>query len=161
MLDSSPSARSPEELAGDDGALAVIEALTALPPRFADRAAFVAALTDGGHSQALAQWLALSLVPADGGVRLRFDLGAIRAMIDDYLAQDLWPVATDDALPGEVHLVVAGRSTTVSPADRARLAAASASHRVHGHLVADAGHWLHVDAPEHVIDLLAQTLPAA
>jgi len=159
LLDSSPSARPPGELAGDDGAIGVLGALEALPPTHADRAAFVVALEAVGHSSALAHWLALSLVPDEGGVRLRFDLPAVRAMITDYLARDLWPLVTDDALPGEVHLVVAERSTTVSAADRTRLAAAEARHRVHGHLVAGAGHWLHVDAPDAVIELLATRLP--
>jgi pimeloyl-ACP methyl ester carboxylesterase len=51
--------------------------------------------------------------------------------------------------------VLATRSATVPPADRARLA--DAPPHVHVHEIA-AGHWLHIDAPEAVVEVIAAGL---
>jgi len=71
----------------------------------------------------------------------------------------VWPAVEDPALPGDVHVIVAARSDTVSAADRARLADEPAERRVHAHTV-DAGHWLHIEAPGAVVELIATALPA-
>ena len=97
----------------------------------------------------------MNLVPRDGGLVLRLDLVAIRAMVTDYAARDLWSVLEDPALPGTVEVVIAERSRTIGEADRARLAAAPP----HVHAVRiDAGHWLHIEAPGAVVALLATRL---
>jgi pimeloyl-ACP methyl ester carboxylesterase len=95
---------------------------------------------------------------AAGALRLRLDLADVRALLGDYFARDLWPAVEDPAMPGELIAVVGGASRTVPEADRARLAAAP---RAALHVVPDAGHWLHIDAPAAVVDLLAAGLPPA
>lgn len=158
MLDSSPSARPGAWDAPDNDVRDVWDSLTALDRTWAKRDDFVAAMAGRGHGPTLAGWLAMNLVPADGGLRLRLDLPAVRDLVLDYLATDLWPALTDPALAGDVHVVVARRSDTISEDDRARLAALPASARVHAHAL-DTGHWLHLEAPAAVIDLLASRLP--
>lgn len=159
VLDASPSAR-PGALA-DPGSsvVAVLALMERLPTRWARRDDFVAAVVGAGHDVGLAQWLAMNVVPAASGAELalRLDLGAIRALLADYFARDLWSSVLDPA-GGAVHLVVAERAEAVSAADRARLAAAPP--HVHTHYVA-AGHWLHIDAPEAVVEILAAALPDA
>jgi pimeloyl-ACP methyl ester carboxylesterase len=103
----------------------------------------------------LARWLAMNLSPdATGALALRFDFAALRAMLADYFATDLWD--TLEAPGGAVEVVVAEQSRTVSAADRGRLAAAPPHVHVH-HVTA--GHWLHIDAPSAVVDLFASDLP--
>ena len=85
---------------------------------------------------------------------LRFDLPALRALLVDYFANDLWDTL-DDPEAGAVELVIADRSPTFTDDDKLRLARAP-SH-VHAHHI-DAGHWLHIDAPAQVIDVLSQRL---
>jgi len=158
MFDASPSARP--DRASDPGEtvarlLALMERLPRTWPRRDD---FVAAVVADGHARPLAQWLAMNVVPdATGTYTLRLDLDAIRAMVADYLARDLWPVLLDPAYPGTVELVIATRSNVVSEDDRRRLA--SPPPHVHVHAI-DAGHWLQIEAPEAVIDLVAGRLPA-
>ena len=159
VLDSTPSVRPAMWEAADNDVRQVWEAMRELPRRWPRRDDFVAALEARGHSRQLAQWLAQSLEPDGDGVRLRFDLDAIRDLLLDYYRRDLWPAVEDPALPGDVHLVVAERSSTVSAADRARLAAEPPERRVATHRIPDAGHWLHIDAPRAVIDLLVAHLP--
>jgi esterase len=168
MLDSSPSTR--RDLESDPtSALAVLELLERLPRTWPSRDAFVKAVVAGGHTDALAQWLAMNVVAvgaagatngtaaiASSEYILRLDLPAVREMMADYCAKDLWTLVDDPARSGTIEMVIADRSSTVSAADRARLATPP-SH-VHVHHI-DAGHWLHIEAPAAVVELFAANLP--
>ena len=128
-----------------------------LPRAWARREDFVAAVEAAGHDAGLARWLAMNLVPgADGALANRLDLDALGALLDDYYATDLW-AALEAPTPGEVHVVIADRSSALTAADQGRLAAAPPHVHVH-HL--DAGHWLHIDAPAATVELFAAALPA-
>jgi pimeloyl-ACP methyl ester carboxylesterase len=154
VLDSSPSTRTGGDLENDVlRALAVMERL---PRTWARRDDFVAAAVAQGQSPALAQWLAMNVVPdAHGELALRLDLAQMRELLADYHARDLWS-ALEDPRGGEVDVVIADRSAALGEADRARLAAAPPHVHV-SHV--DAGHWLHIDAPAAVVELLAARLP--
>jgi esterase len=152
LLDSSPSRRTDRTNSVD----AVLEMLERLPRGWAKREDFVAAVVAEGHDPALAQWLAMNIVPDPaGGFAQRLDPGAMREMLEDYGAQDLWDSAFDPT-HGDVEIVIADRSTTLSPEDRERLE--GAPPHVHVHHV-DAGHWLHIEAPGAVVELFNDVLP--
>lgn len=158
MLDSSPSARLDIDREQNSQVREVLELMERLPERLASRAAFEKAITDAGQPRSLAQWLAQNLEPnrdAENSYRLRLPLPAIREMLDQYYETDLWDSLRDPE-GGEVHVLVAERSRTLSAADRDLLREAPA--HVHMHLV-DADHWLNVGAPEEVSQLLAAELP--
>jgi len=151
MFDSSPGAR-PDRNA-DSTVAQLLALMERLPKTWAKRDEFVAAVVAAGHPKPLAQWLAMNIVADNGGYVLRLDLAAIRELVADYLARDLWPTALDPA-SGELELVIATRSDVVNDAERAD----GASHIHVSRIVA--GHWLHIDAPDAVISLLAERLPA-
>ena len=155
VLDASPSAR-PDALADPDNLVArVLELMERLPRRWARRDDFAAAIVADGHDSAFAQWLAMNVVADDAGAFvLRLELPALRALLADYYARDLWDALA--APDGDVEVVVADRSSALDAADRARLVAAPA--HVHVHHVA-AGHWLHIEAPDAVVELIAGRLP--
>jgi esterase len=153
VLDASPSAR--RGAANDGTVMRVLDFMARAPRTWARREDFVTAVTGEGHDVGLARWLAMSLVPDPaGGLVLRFDVAALRELLADYDATDLWDVL--EAPGGDVEVVIAEQSATVSAADRGRLAAAPPPVHVH-HVTA--GHWLHIDAPARVVDLLASHLP--
>jgi pimeloyl-ACP methyl ester carboxylesterase len=157
-LDSSPSAHPGAEHDPANTVTGVLEMMERLPRTWPTRDAFVAAAIAEGQTSTLAQWLAMNVVPAaSGGFGLRLDLVALRAMLADYYVRDLWPVVLDPSLPGTVELVIADRSVVFGPADRARLP--SLPPDVHIHHI-DAGHWLNVEAPAAVLELLARDLAA-
>jgi esterase len=159
MLDASPSARPGAEDDHDNSVTRVLELMERLPKTWAKRDDFITAVTNSGQALPLAQWLAMNVVADDTGqFTLRLDLAAVRAMLADYYARDLWDVAFDPALPGELHVVIAEQSKTLSADDRTRLA--SAPPHVHTHRI-DAGHWLHIEAAANVVELLASGLPTA
>jgi esterase len=154
VLDASPSRRDP---AADrsNTVVRVLELMERSPRRWARRDDFVAAVVAEGHDIGLARWLAMNVVPDPAGdLVLRLDLAALRAMLADYHATDVWDAL--EAPDGDVEVVIAERSSVLSPADRGRLAAAPP--HVHVHTI-DAGHWLHIDAPAAVVDLFAARLP--
>ena len=149
ILDASPSPRAG---AIDDTNYSVTNVLVLmerLPKTWPKRDDFVQAIVDAGHAPSLANWLAMNLVSTDAGYVNRLDLAAIREMLTDYWAQDLWR-----AIDSRVEYVIAARSASVSPSDRAHLATTGA----HVHTI-DAAHWLHIEAPDQVVDLFATRLP--
>jgi esterase len=133
----------------------VLGLLERLPKQWPRREDFVAAVVADGHDAVLGQWLAMNLVATGDTYALRLDLVALRALLADYYATDLWG-SLEDPEHGDAELVIATRSSTVSADDRRRLAAAPA--HIHAHHI-DAGHWLHVDAAPAVSELFATRLP--
>jgi esterase len=155
VLDASPSAR-PEAVRDPMNQVArVLALLERLPKQWKHRDEFTKAVIADGHDANVASWLALNL--SRDTLTLQLDLVALRAMLEDYYARDLWRAVELPTLPGEVEVVIASRSRAVPEADRARLA--TQPPHVHVHSV-EAGHWLNVDAPAAVVELFARRLPA-
>jgi pimeloyl-ACP methyl ester carboxylesterase len=146
VVDSTPSARPDRR--GSEDTQHIVDLLHELPSDFPDRDAFLAWTQSRGVSRPTAMWLAMNVKPEPNTARyvFRLDVAGVRALLDDYFATDLWRVL--EAPPGRVrpHLVVGGRSSVVDGADRAR--AAAAAPRTTFHVIEDAGHWVHVDAPD-------------
>ncbi|MCB9560579.1 MAG: alpha/beta hydrolase [Kofleriaceae bacterium] len=166
VLDATPSARPATFDADDNTVRQVLEVMERLPPRFAHRDDFVAAIVAAGHPPTLGHWLAMNLVAAPaaegGGLRLRLDLVQVRTLLGDYFRRDLWAAVEDPAMPGDLHVVLGGASRTVPDDDRARLTGAAAvAARTIVDVIPGAGHWLHIDAPAAVVDLIAGALPPA
>jgi esterase len=156
-IDSNPGPRPDRR--GAEGTVRVVEALAELGGPFPSRDGFTDALLARGFDRDLAAWLAMNVVARDGAWALRTDVDAIRAMLDDYFARDLWPVVESPPGRARVLEVIGGASTSLDAADRARLArAASRDDRVRVAVVEGAGHWVHVDAPEETVRLLAEAL---
>lgn len=158
VVDSLPGARPDRR--GSEGTERVVAMLEALPPRFADRDAFVAHVKDAGSGNALASWLAQSLDRTDDGFTFGLDMTRIRALLDDYFERDLFPVIDPPPDLLDVHLIVGGKSSVWSPEDRERGRALAASYpsRVHFHVLEEADHWVHVDDPEGLHAIVAEAL---
>jgi pimeloyl-ACP methyl ester carboxylesterase len=147
VIDASPSARAPDDDATETAG--VLNTLNALPRDWPSRDAFVSAVTRAGQPAGIAEWLAMNLVRTeDGGREFGPDLETIRALLEDYAKTDLWTVVESPPLPTTLDVVIGERSTAFSAADRSRIEEiARRNPRVSSHLVAGAGHWVHVEAP--------------
>lgn len=142
VVDSTP-APHPELIGTDWGALGVVQTLRALPKRMPSRTDYTEALTLRGVDLPTALWLAMNARRKDDAFVLDLDLDAIQAMLGDYFSTDSWDIAL--APPGRVKVhFVAGSSGSMPDEDRARARAE----------IVDAGHWVHVDAPDALLDIV-------
>ena len=152
VIDATPSARA-EPPKGSDSTRHVVDLLTTLPPELPDRNAFVAWIEERGVSRPVAMWLAMNVRPITGTTRyaFRIDVARVREMLEDYFRTDLWDVLEDPEGRTERHLVVGGRSPAVDDSDREH---ALRCPRTTLDVVPDAGHWIHVDAPKALQELV-------
>ncbi len=170
VLDSNPGSQEPTAA---NEVIRVIQAVRSTTTPAADRALVIAELSAQGLSSGTSNWLATNLVrPADGqtdGFVWRFNLDAIYELMLDYFRVDLWPVLESRATETDFRVVVAENSDRWAPENRARLQAlvetvpqAQISVRGGGtvalHIVPNAGHWLHVDNPAFLLELIRQNL---
>lgn len=156
ILEASPSAERP----GGPGQLSSMTAvvmgmLRGVPQPLPSRESFFAIVEGHGLPRSIAEWLAMNLRHADDGFRLRIDFDAIEALIADYIATDLWHVLEQPGFADDLHVIIGGQSATLDAEDRARLATLP---HVHTHLIPEAGHWVHVDAPDTVFELVRSAL---
>ena len=134
--------------------------LKSLPEAFPDRAAFVTAVMQQGYDRNVALWLSMNLRAEDSHrYTLQYDLKAIEELLDDYFQRDFWAELETPSAGRQMHFVVAEKSDVVDEGDRRRLRDISAGRTdMHLHFLADAGHWLHVDAPDALRALLVTGL---
>ncbi len=154
VLDSLPGAVG--QLSENNEVRRVIEMAGSLDMPVPHHDAVLEHFTSVGLSKDIAGWMTTNLRRTEEGLYWRFDLPAIREMLQDYLVQDYWPFLEDTAL--DVHIVRAGRSERWSEDDIDRLDHLDALGRIHHHLLRDAGHWVHVDAPEELAEMLSASL---
>lgn len=169
VLDSNPGSQEPTAA---NEVIRVIQAVRTTTTPAADRAHVVAQLMEQGLSSGTANWLATNLQRQPEGFVWRFNLDAIYELMLDYFRVDLWPVLESGAADSDFRVVVAERSDRWAPENRARLEAmletvrakrgmeptVRGSGTVELHIVPNAGHWLHVDNPAFLLELIGQNL---
>jgi esterase len=156
ILDSAPGARPDRR--GSESTVQIVKMIGSLPERFETRDAFVAYVEQQGVERSMAMWLAMNVRQADDGdgYVMRVDVPALRALLDDYFARDLWSVLEDPSRTAKVHLVVGGKSNVLDTGERARAQRVAVQWPDTSwlHVVPNAGHWIHVDAPNDLFDLV-------
>jgi pimeloyl-ACP methyl ester carboxylesterase len=142
LLDISPSPISNETSESNK----VLDKLRAAPAEAPDRKSMRAELTGRGLSGPLSDWLVMNLEPsAGGGVRWRFDREALAEFHSRVNGTDLWAAL---ARPGaQVRCIRGGRAQYVTEADAARMEAMGCPVAV----LPEAGHFVHVDAPDALL----------
>ncbi len=126
----------------------VMKTLLAAPATAADRKSMRDWLTGAGLSGPIADWLSLNLESVEGGVKWRIDRERLSQLHPGVSAEDLWPIA--ESRPAPLTVVRGSRSPYVTDEDLARLAAIGAITAT-----VQAGHDVHVEAPEAVLDVIA------
>ncbi len=146
---------------GRSQGMAVLQMLEQLEMPIVSREFFIAFVRSHGYSKAIADWLAMNVRRAGDGLRLRADLPSIRALLEDYFALDLWPVI-ENRKAKRFDIVLGANSTALSEQDRHHFEMLShVDSAFHLHMLANAGHWLHADNPEGLLDILAKALNAS
>lgn len=128
----------------------VLEALLEAPATAKDRETMRAAVASHGLSPGIVEWLLTNLRPGGEGYVWRIDAKALAAAAPRVNAADLWSVVEGRNTP--VRAIRGGRSAYVSEADVERFSRAGVSVET----IANAGHFIHVDAPAELLRLLAE-----
>lgn len=154
VVDSTPEAREPE-----GNAVRMLETLREEPGPFEDRDAAGSAIRRHGFPAMVARWMTTNLVEAGAGWRWRFDLDGMAALLEDFFRTDLWRVVEDPPAGVELHFLKATDSEVLPEEACDRIERAGRrTGRVHLHRV-EGGHWLHVAAPDRVLEILERTTP--
>lgn len=124
----------------------------------ATRRELVDKLTGRGFTVAGAQWMTTNLAARqDGRLDWTFDIRGIAEMYRTYEATDLWPLVEEPPIGADIEFVRAERSAFLwAEEDVARISRAGA--RVH--LLRNSGHWVHIDNPEGLVEIIGSRLGA-
>ena len=126
----------------------ILHLVLAAPSSVPDRQQMRGYFTAAGVSEPLADWLILNLVQDSGAYHWRIERRALEELHHSSRATDLWPAIVGAGSP--TRCIRGERSRFVGDADAARLTQAGC--RVD--TLADAGHFVHVDQPAQLLDLL-------
>jgi len=164
VLDSTPGVWEPERLETraelSQSVFRVIEALKELPQPLESKNQLVEELTQRGFTIDLAQWMTLN-VRADekGQFRWMFDLDIIQELFQSYGETDFWPLLDGDWLGRQddvkVDFIRAGRNSAWSTKILTHFENSRNPSQVRLHTIKDVGHWLHVEKPDAVLDLMS------
>lgn len=129
---------------------AVLHLLAGAPDTGATRDVFRDHFRRGGLAPPVVEWLLLNLEHDGGAYRWRVDRSALAALHARTSAEDLW-AAVEGRRAWGLRCIRGGRSAYVGDHQARRLAAAGCPVET----LPDAGHFLHVDQPRELLDLLA------
>jgi pimeloyl-ACP methyl ester carboxylesterase len=130
----------------------VLDVLLTMPPEAPNRRAFKALLVEAGLSSPVADWVVMNLDCDPRGCRWRIDRAALAALNVRINSDDLWPALAARHASGHATRCLRGeRSPYVRDEDVARFAALGVSVAT----IAGAGHDLHIEAPDAVLDIIA------
>jgi pimeloyl-ACP methyl ester carboxylesterase len=156
ILDAVPGAQAAVD---ETEIVAVIRAVRAVPVPARSRRDVIDHLTgQAGLSSGLAEWMATNLRRQGEQYVWTFDLDAIEQLMTDYFSVDLWGFLAQKRETPELHLVVAERSSRWTPEQRQRAQALPPETRVTYHELPNSGHWVHVDNPGGLLEIIAPRL---
>ncbi len=159
VLDASPERHAvlPD---ADHEVRTVMAALRAVPLPLARRNDLLPHLAAAGLPLSIQRWMTTNLREGDRGLVWTFDIDAALAMLEDYFRTDSWgPLVTTNPSAPAVHLVRAGRSDRWTGEVIRKLDELPPSARGSVHVLPNAGHWVHVDNPKGLTDLLVRMFP--
>ena len=141
---------------GGDHPRDVIRFVSELAMPLPSRKHLVDSLTAAGFTLSGAQWMTTNLVPSPlGGLMWGFRIAGIAEMYRSYEETDLWPLVESPPTGALIDFVRAERSAfRWREGDVERITAAGA--RVH--LLGASGHWVHIDNPRGLADILTPSL---
>lgn len=167
-LDTVPSGVASK--ADPHGVRKVIDAVAKLPTQFESREELKSLLLGNGNTfpKDLVDWLGTNLVPVDpkrgalSPLRWVFDVNGVSALYEAYERSDetALKVVTNPQAPHETHVVRAERSKRwdADVLDVLESANSNPSNSSNFHTLPNAGHWLHVDNPDGLRELIAPNL---
>lgn len=151
VIDATPGARL--NARGSESTKHIVDLLSSLPEELESRDAFMKLVEEQGVTRPTAMWLAMNVRPVPNTTKFvfRIDVAAVKEMLADYFAIDLWPIVEREEGAVCKHLVAGGKSSVVDVADRERW---SRAPRATVDVIEEAGHWVHADSPDALRDIV-------
>lgn len=121
-------------------------------------------LTAKGIGLGEAQWLTTNLRLASSHPETyewKMDVPVIEQLFEAFLATDLWPVVRQGGLDDDVqiHFVHAEKNSMWTPQVLRELEALEPEN-VHSHLLVKSGHWVHIDNPAGLLEIIQRHFDA-
>jgi pimeloyl-ACP methyl ester carboxylesterase len=154
IVDSTPA---PSGGTGSSGAM--LDMLDASPEQFADREAAVRHVMQNGFEEATARWMATNLRRSEQGWAWDLDGVGLRELLDSFGAADMWDGVENARAGLDLHFVRASTGSILSDEAAHRLEAAARDGASVGLHSLEGGHWLHIDNPAGLLDLVGGALP--
>ena len=149
---------TPEAFRSATSPLDVLNAMRRVPMPQPSRQATTQALLDQDLTEAIAGWLATNVEFRDGAYYWRFDFDGLEALMIDFYRTELWELVEEPPFGVQLHFVKAANSDVLSRDGEARITAASVNGRTFLHYLPESGHWLHVDNPQGLLELMEMFL---
>jgi len=170
IVDSMPGSKAPHDMAtAHDGVSRVLHLVRSAPRPIPSRTWVQQEAAKAGVDTATGMWLASNVSHAGGGLTWTFDPSAATDLFDSYLSCDLWHTLLRPPGDATFCVAMATKSSRWKDADVKRQvedATAAANDRrdaagaveldVRFHSV-EGGHWLHVDNPRGLLDVVTHT----
>lgn len=140
----------------------VLPTLKSIPVPIPSKDVLIAELKAKGMSESQALWMTtnVKITPGQATYDWKFDLATIDALFHSFLHTDCWPVLeSSSAADVKINLVQAERNKQWSDEILNRFAAIRQENgAVELHVLKNADHWVHVDNPNGLFELLAPEL---
>ena len=145
----------------------VLQTLASLPSSLPSRKWVVDNMLSLGFSKSLSNWIGSNLKKENEGVTWAFDLQAAIDMFNSYRERCYWTLLEHPPKALEISIVQAECSDRWHPDDVQRLKALSRRDRkpdagtVLLHVLPNSGHWVHVDNPKGLLEIMAPNFLSA
>lgn len=162
MLDSVPGKVNNEN--GDGEVEKVLETLQNLPLSVPSRKWLVNHMMELGFSKSLSNWIGSNLKKSGEHETWAFNLEGAVQMFNSYRETDYWSLLEHPPQGMEITIVRAENSDRWDPDVIQRLESLAAREgngsegKVSVHVLPKAGHWVHVDNPKGLLDIVAPKL---
>lgn len=155
VLDSNPGAQEP----GDSHEISrVVAAVRQVPLPIVSRQHVVDSLMKSGMSSGLSNWMTTNIAREGNAYRWAFDLDGIVTLLEDYFSEDLWPFLAQARTQPEFHLVVAERSDRWNGQMTNKARQLGPETQASVHILPNSGHWVHVDNPDGLLQMMAERM---
>ncbi|KAM7264077.1 hypothetical protein ACFE04_001760 [Oxalis oulophora] len=159
VLDSIPGEVKPENTDGE--VEKVLKTLKSLPSTIPSRKWLVNHMIELGFSKSLSEWIGSNLKKSGDHETWSFNLDGAFQMFKSYGELSYWPLLENPPKGMEIELVQAEKSDRWDPDTIQRLETlanrrgSESEGKVSLHVLPNAGHWVHVDNPKGLLDIMA------
>ncbi|WMV52458.1 hypothetical protein MTR67_045843 [Solanum verrucosum] len=162
VLDSVPGKVNPED--SNREVEKVMQTLQSLPSSIPSRKWLVDHLLKLGFSKALSEWLGSNLEKSGDSMTWNFNIEAAAEMFDSYMEKDYWPLLEHPPKGTEIAIVRAEKSDRWDPETVQKLESIASNGtggsegKMSYHLLPNSGHWVHVENPKGLLEIITPKL---